>query len=178
MINREELIEVGCYNKPHGVNGEISATFDYDLELIKGVKCFISEINGIFVPFFADNIRPKSNSTLILKIDGYDSDKEVKILVNRSIYTLKKNFQPINSSVDEDDEELPIDYFIGFNIFTACDDEIGTIIDVDCSTENYLFVVEKEEQRYFIPAADDFILDLDLENKIMTMSLPEGMLSL
>ena len=30
MITADQLIEIGRYNKAHGINGEISATFDCD----------------------------------------------------------------------------------------------------------------------------------------------------
>ena len=178
MIRREELIEIGSYNKPHGVSGEISASFDYDVDLVSDLKCFISEINGIFVPFFANSIRTKGSNTLLLKIDGFDSDKEAKLLVNRTIYTHKKDFQELNDSEDSECDELPLDYFVGFSIVNDEDNLIGTITDVDCATENYLFIVECNDQQYYIPATEDFIIDINTEKKTLKMSLPEGILTI
>lgn len=47
MITRDELIEIGVYNKPHGVNGEISATIDCELDIISQFSCLVSDIDGI-----------------------------------------------------------------------------------------------------------------------------------
>lgn len=178
MICREDLIEIGVYNKPHGINGEISATFDYDIDVISSYNCFISDVNGIFVPFFAENIRPKSNETVLLKIEGMDDEKSVKLLVNRKIYAMKSSFKEARDSFDENSDEISIDYFIGFNIHNDENEFIGKIIDVDCSTENYLFVVEHEDSDILIPATDDFITDIDFEQKILTMNLPKGILDI
>ena len=86
MITRDEIIEIGVYNKPHGISGEISATFDYDIDMIKGLECFISDVNGIFVPFFAESIRTKNVTSVLMKLEGIEDDNSVKFLVNKEIY--------------------------------------------------------------------------------------------
>ncbi len=68
MITRDELIEIGTFNKPHGVDGEISATFDCDCDTANEFSCFVCEIDGIYVPFFADSLRGKGTMTLLLKL--------------------------------------------------------------------------------------------------------------
>ena len=175
MITRDEIIEIGSFNKPHGFNGEISATFDYDIDVISDIECFITDVNGIFVPFFAETIRAKNNSTALIKLDGIDDDKGVKFLVNHTIYAQKASFKPAQIDVDADSDELPLDFFIGFTINTTDGTSIGEITDVDCATENYLFIVNKN---VFVPATDDFITDIDFENKILEMDLPEGIFDL
>ena len=86
MITRDELIAIGHYNKPHGVAGELSATVDVDLEVLRGLSCLVSDIDGIFVPFFVNAIRPKSVDTMLLTIDGIENEKEAARLVNRDIW--------------------------------------------------------------------------------------------
>ena len=93
MITRDELIAIGHYNKPHGVAGELSATVDVDLEVLRGLSCLVSDIDGIFVPFFVNAIRPKSVDTMLLTIDGIENEKEAARLVNRDIYALKRDYQ-------------------------------------------------------------------------------------
>lgn len=178
MITREELIEIGVYNKPHGINGEISATFDYDIELVKDIECYVSEINGIYIPFFPDAKRAKTGATLLIKIEGIDNEISAKNLVNRKIYALKSEFTYSIEDEISEDGEFPLDYFIGFTINNDDDNTIGIIEEVDCSTENFLFIVNSNEKQIFIPATDDFIIDINTENKILTMSLPEGILDI
>ncbi len=178
MILREDIIEIGIYNKTHGINGEINASFEYDIDDIKNIECFISNINGIFVPFFAETIRAKSKDSVLLKIEGLDNENSVKMLVNSKIYALKSVFKH-SQEITEDTEELPLDFFIGFTIYEENDNKlIGEIIDVDYSTENLLFIVKHQNEQIFIPATDDFIIDIDIENKSLLMNLPIGILDI
>ena len=67
MITREELIAIGHYNKTHGVAGEISATIDVDMSLLESLSCLVSDLDGIFVPFFVNACRPKTNGIPYVK---------------------------------------------------------------------------------------------------------------
>lgn len=177
MICRDEIVEIGNYNKSHGINGEISATFQCDTTVAEKFTCYISCVDGIYVPFFAENIRTKNAQTLLLKLEGIDCTDDLKILINKDIYVLKKEYE--NLSEEYDCDEAPIDYFVGFDIVDSITDEIvGSIIDIDNSTENVLFVVEdSDDNEILIPAADELVIDIDFENKILKMNLPDGLIN-
>lgn len=173
MITREEIIEIGIFNKAHGVKGEISATLDCEIDAFRKFSCLVVDIDGIFVPFFIENIRPKTSETVLLTIDGFDSDVAVKTLVNKTMFVLKKEFSKI--STEENCDELPVDYFIGFSARSIDGNMLGEIVDVDDSTENVLFFIENETGTFPVPAVDDFIVDIDNESKVIELDLPEGL---
>ncbi len=170
MITAEELTEIGRYNKTHGVNGEISATFDCDTLLVGELSTLISPMDGIFVPFFVENVRTKSGDTLLLTIDGIASEEQAKKLVNAKIYALTEEMP--------EQDEVYCDYFVGFSIIAADGNEVGRITAVDDSTENALFVVENQGKTLYVPISEDFILEIDEEKKSITMELPDGLLDL
>lgn len=175
MITRNEIIEIGTFNKSHGVEGEISATFDCDVEAAGMFRCLICDMDGIFVPFFPEYTREKSSTSVIVKIDGIDSAESVRILVNKRIYVLKSEYSKF--SEEEDYDDYPVDFFIGFTV----EDEtglIGTITAVEDSTDNVLFIVSNGTSRVYVPAVDDFIEDINIEKKTITMSLPEGLVDM
>jgi 16S rRNA processing protein RimM len=176
MITRDELIAIGHYNKPHGVAGELSATVDVDLEVLRGLSCLVSAIDGIFVPFFVNAIRPKSVDTMLLTIDGIENEKEAARLVNRDIYALKRDYQ--QESIDADADGYPLDFFIGFELRDSDGSRVGEITDVDEQTENAIFVVDRDGSEIMVPATDDLIVEFDVDNKLMVMDLPEGLLDL
>ena len=176
MITRDELIAIGHYNKPHGVAGELSATVDVDLEVLRGLSCLVSDIDGIFVPFFVNAIRPKSVDTMLLTIDGIENEKEATRLVNRDIYALKRDYQ--QESIDADADGYPLDFFIGFELRDSDGSRVGEITDVDEQTENAIFVVDRDGSEIMVPATDDLIVEFDVDNKLMVMDLPEGLLDL
>ena len=63
MIERDELIKIGRFNKPHGVKGELSFTFTDDVFDRTDCPYIVCEIDGIFVPFFIEEYRFKSDTT-------------------------------------------------------------------------------------------------------------------
>lgn len=176
MITRDELISIGHYNKPHGVAGEISATIDVEMDLLRNLTCLVSEVDGIFVPFFVNACRPKGGNTVLLTIDGINNEMEATLLVNAEIYALKRDYD--DTAVEEDADGYPLDYFIGFELKDTQGNRLGEIVDVDEQTENAIFIVNRGEDDCMIPAADDLIVEFDVDNKTMIMDLPQGLLEL
>lgn len=177
MITRDELIAIGHFNKTHGINGEISATVDVDIDLLDRFSCLVSEVDGIFVPFFVTASRPKNHDTVLLTVDGIDNEREASHLVNHDIYALKCEF---GQATDEDDDTdcYPLDFFIGFELRDGDGTRVGVITDVDEQTENAIFVVDREGTEVMVPASDDLIVEFDLDERVMVMDLPEGLLEL
>ena len=176
MITRDELIAIGHYNKPHGVAGEISATLDVEWDLLRELSCLVSDIDGIYVPFFVNAIRPKSGDTVLLTIDGVGNEKDVARLVNRDIYALKREYR--QESIDADVDGYPLDFFIGFELRDSDGSRVGEITDVDEQTENAIFIIDRDGTDLMVPATDDLIVEFDVDNKVMVMDLPEGLLDL
>ena len=176
MITREELIAIGHYNKPHGVAGELSATVDVEIDVLGALSCLVSEMDGIYVPFFVNSLRPKTSETVLLTIDGINSEQEAARLVNRDIYALKREFR--QESDDADADGYPLDYFIGFELQDSDGTRVGEIVQVDEQTENAIFIVDDGEGELLLPASDDLIVEFDLDKKVMVMDLPQGILDL
>lgn len=63
MIKKEEVYKIGLFNKPHGIHGELQFTFTDDI--FDRVDCdyLICLLDGIFVPFFIEEYRFRSDST-------------------------------------------------------------------------------------------------------------------
>ena len=56
---------------------------------------------------------------------------------------------------------------------------IGTIVDVDETTINTLFVVEDQQNNeLLIPASEEFIKEVDVDKKTIKVTLPQGILDL
>ena len=176
MITREELLAIGHYNKPHGVAGEISATVDVDVDVLRDLSCLVSEMDGIFVPFFVNSLRPKTSETVLLTIDGIETEQQATRLVNHEIYALKRDYR--QESIDADADGYPLDYFIGFELQDSDGTTVGTIVQVDEQTENAIFIVEDGDRELLLPASDDLIVEFDLDKKVMVMELPQGILDL
>ena len=167
MLKKDDFTYFGKFLKPHGTKGEIGLLGDsYTL----GDECdFVAvEIDGILVPFFFEYKKSKNNDTLIVKVERMNSADEVRFLTNREVFIPREWI--------EESDNYSWSYFRGF---TAEDTNIGTlgcVIDVDDSTINTLFVVERGAEEILIPAQEEFIENIDHKRRHIVFNLPEGLI--
>lgn len=166
MLKKEDFVYYGKFLKPHGTKGEIGLQSD---GFTLGDDCdFVAcDIDGILVPFFFETIRSKSNDISIVKVERMESAEDVRFLTNRDAY--------IPREWVEECEELTWSYFKGFKAIGTEQGELGEIIDVDDNTINTLFVIEGKDDEILIPAQEEFIVNIDHQNKEIIFDLPEGL---
>ena len=178
MINDNEITEIGKFQKTHALKGELNAILEVDPEFFEEGNAAIVNVDGIFVPFYVAGIRPKGSTSFLIRLEGIESEEEAKQFVNKSIYALKSELAPF---LEIDEEELGDDSeLIGYEIVdNDSGTSIGRIDGIDDSTHNLLFIVITDNgEELLIPAADEFILSIDDESRIIRMSLPDGLIDL
>lgn len=172
MIREDEVLKIGKFIKPHGIKGEI--TFAFDNDIFDRVDCpyLICSIDNIFVPFFIKSYRFKGSDTALVLLEDVESEIQAKRFNGLSVYFPRKYFD------NNEEVELTLNYFIDFIVIDKQLGEIGIIKDIDESTINTLFLLKKKgsDDDIIIPASDDFITDIDSENKILYVELPVGLL--
>ena len=170
MIKKEEVYKIGLFNKPHGIHGELQFTFTDDI--FDRVDCdyLICLLDGIFVPFFIEEYRFRSDSTALVKLEGIDTAERARMFTNVEVYFPVKHAE---------DGELSWNFFVGFRMEDVRHGELGEVVEVDTTTVNTLFVVEQEDgEELLIPAQEEFIVEINQEKKLITVELPEGLLNL
>jgi len=172
MIKTAQLIPIGQTNKPHGIHGEMSFGYTADVFDFEKLPFFIFEMDGIFVPFIVAEYRLKTASTGILRLEGVASDEDARAFSGLPIYIQKEYLDVVA------DSEIELDYFVGFQLEDAESGILGIISEVDRTTENALFVIQKEDDELLIPVSEEYILEIDHDNKIITVELPHGLLEL
>lgn len=168
MLRKEDYIYFGKFTKPHGTKGEIGIAGEGFL-LGEGCDYVACDIDGILVPFFIESARNKNNDTIIVKIERFDSAESVRFLTNRATYIPRE-------WIDEE-ENASWSYFVGFSITDETLGEIGEVTNIDDSTINTLFVVEKDGEEILIPAVEEFITNIDHQQRHITVNLPEGLIN-
>lgn len=173
MIRKEEVYKIGVINKPHGIHGEMSFTFTDDaFDREDSCDYIVLLLDGIFVPFFIEEYRFRSDSTALIKIKGIDTAEKARKFTNTDVYF------PVEYSGIEDGSNVSLDFFKGFRIMDIEAGNLGEITDIDDSTENILFVINYNGNELLIPAREEFIVEVDQMHRSLTMNLPEGLLSL
>ena len=169
MIKEENIYQIGRLGKTHGVRGEISFLFDDDVFDRVDADYLILKVDGIFVPFFIEEYRFKSDSNSIIKFEDIDTQERARELTGADVYFPR-------SLAENDDENLSWPVLVGFDIIEASNGRtIGRIASVDDSTLNILFCLDDGR---LIPASENLITAIDQQTRTLTMHIPEGLLDL
>lgn len=176
MITENQISEIGRFNQPHGIKGELNAVV-FDGAELEDLSCLILDIDGIFVPFFISGLRRRGTQSFLVSIDGIENEQQAAAIANKTIYALSDEIKEYENDFDEDGfyaEDL-----IGFKISTADGALSGKITDIDDATENVLLIVTADDGRtHLIPFADEIIADIEADTRHVTVELPEGLLEL
>lgn len=178
MIQISDIIEIGSITKTHGIKGELNAFIEDDCNILNESSCIILSIDSIFVPHFIKSIRIKGTSSALIMLDDVNDEIEAKKFVSKSIYILKKEYNKYCSLENENQQGGYASDFIGYKIIDDSNNVIGIITDIEASTDNPLFIVENNNKICYIPIADEFILYIDDNEKLIGMSLPIGLLDI
>lgn len=171
MIRPEEVYSIGKFTRTHGVQGEMALSFTDDV--FDRIDCpyLVCSMDGILVPFFVEEYRFKSDSVALIKFERIDSSEAAAIFTNKEVYF------PKSYAKQADDGDYSWQYFIGFNTTDKEYGHLGVLVDVDESTVNTLFVVERPNgKEILIPAQESFIEYIDHEERLINFNLPNGLL--
>ncbi len=177
MILTEDLENIGKFQKTHALRGELNALLDLDEDFFDENKCIILDMEGVNVPFFVESVRQKGKDAFLVKIQNVDSEQHAKRFVNKDIFVEKSALRGYSEDFDDEEGMFSSD-FEGFKIIDISFGEIGVIENVDLSTDNILFEVVNGEEEILIPVAEEYIVEMDIDDKILKVDLPQGLLEL
>lgn len=177
MIEKEQLITIGRIGKPHGLKGEMTAVIENDIfDTVESCPYLICETEGIFVPFFIENYRFRSDTTILLKLEEIDTQEDAREFSNRTLYFDRRCFTSPEAAEYEAEQEENADSFIGYHIVDHRFGDLGTVSAIDAQTANVLFIVDRNGSECLIPAADNLIDRIDDNRHIVFMTLPPGLI--
>jgi 16S rRNA processing protein RimM len=164
-----ETYKIGTLTRTHGIGGELSMNFTDDVWDRADADYVFLEVDGIQVPFFLEGWRFRSDSVALLKFQDIDSSEDANEYVGADVY-----FPHSLTTEPDEDDEYTWRHFTGWQVVDAQAGPIGIIDYVEDSTVNTIFCVDGK----LVPANEDFIERIDAKERIVYMTLPEGLLDL
>lgn len=168
MIRLEEISPIGIFGKTHGIKGEINLELNIDFDL-ENTPYIIVDIDGIFVPFFIEDYRYKSDTMALVLFEDINTEEQVRPFFGKKAYVKK------DALGEDENDEMSINYYVGFTMLTPQRVVIGQIVEIDDSTANVLFVLDNDT---LVPVGAIEVLDLDTDNHTMIVEIPEGLLDI
>jgi len=171
-ISELDLIKIGEIVKAHGYKGELVIKLSTNFDNLKETELIFIEIDGIFVPFFF-SYAPKTfkKSSIIAKFNNLESDTEVKELIKCSVLLPQKNI------TDDAEEENIFDNLVGYNVYDK-ETFIGKAGKYLNIPSNPILTVLNNAHEILIPINDEFLEEIDDENKKIYFNLPDGLIDI
>ena len=172
--SRLQSIAAGRVSKTFGLNGELVInlydTFPY--ENANGESVYV-EIDGIWTPFFFGSFRRRGQSKAVVIFDDMDTEYRASELVGKEFFVFAEPEQE-----EDDDDEIYLENLIGYTVQLKGHKEKGEVIGFIESEFNPLFEIAWNNTEILIPAADDFIVEINEKKQTLLLDLPEGLLEL
>ena len=168
----EQLLQVGVISSTHGVRGEVKVfpTTD-DVKRFKKLKKVILDTGKEQLPLEIEGVK-FFKQFVILKFRGIDNINDIEMYKGRDLWVPREEAQEL------EEDEYYIGDLIGMEVVLEDNSHFGTLKDVmETAGANDVYVVElPDHQEVLLPAIRECILDVDLEENVMTIHLMKGLL--
>lgn len=152
----------------HGIRGEVKAYCYTDSPLFfENVKNIITEPGG--AEFKLIGARAHKGGAL-LKLSGIDSIEQAQMLVGKDVF------------VSREENELPEGQYyivdiVGCRVVSDLGEDLGYVKDVFQTGSNDVFEVTRPNGKMaYIPNIHDIVKNIDVDNKIITIHVIEGLI--
>lgn len=165
-----DYFQVGAILKTHGIKGEVKVFPTTDNpKRFKKLKEVIVEPEKENIVLEIESVKFFKN-LVIVKFKGIENINDVEKYVKKNIFVSRDN------AVKCQKNEYFIADLIGIKVMTDENEIIGDIVDVMQTGANDVYVVKTDDKEVLIPAIKECILDVSLEERIMTIHIMKGLL--
>ena len=173
MPRTREPVLLGKVVATHGIKGQLRvAAFSGEFETILALASLMLKGPAGGMETFEVAASAVHGKKIIVTLKGFDSINQVLHLVGRELYTTREQMP-----------QLPEGEFywcdlLGLKVVTDRGEILGVLADIIATGSNDVYVVKDGKREYLIPALEEIVLDINLDDGIMTVSPPEGLLDL
>lgn len=164
------LLEVGKIVNTHGLRGEVKVVSwtDYP-EVFEDIECVYLKKKNDYERLDIKGIKYQKGN-LIIKFSQIQDINQAEKYKNQVIYAEREMLGELPEGV------YYIADLIGLDVITDEGEKLGVIADVFNTGSNDIYEVKREgKKNLLLPVIDEVVLDIDLENKRVTVHMMEGL---
>ena len=167
----EDRFQVGVITSTHGIKGEVKVfpttdnvkRFKKNMEIILDTGKENIQLTVESVKFFKQFV--------ILKFKGIDNINDVMMYKDCELFVTRENAVKLKK------DEYFICDMIGAKVVTEEGENFGVLDEVLLTGANDVYVVKREgKKEVLLPAIKECILNVDLEEKVITIHVMKGLL--
>ncbi|MGC9323267.1 MAG: ribosome maturation factor RimM [Desulfomonilia bacterium] len=166
---KRDLIEIAQIHGPSGLTGKIKILpYGESFHQFQTYSTLIIGKSGLPLNVLSCI---QSKGSLVIELEGISSRAQVERLKGEILYIERDQLPPVGN-----DEHYWAD-LIGLNVVDMEGNDIGDIVGIFPTGSNDVYIVNRDK-RYFIPATEDVVKEISIENGYLRidLSLLEGLL--
>jgi len=162
-------ILLGRITKASGYEGAVTIKLERSfIENIPQMESVFLEIDGRPVPFFIEETVYTGGEILRVKFTDYNTAEKVNEFKGCNVFLTKLG--------EENDQPGAFMEITGYKVVTESGDVVGHIKEIIQNPGQWLLnIISPENKEILIPLHEDLIISLDDSNKVLVMSIPEGL---
>lgn len=170
-----DLHNIGFSLKAHGKEGQIRIHVeDAFLESISEARAVFIDIKGSRVPYLIEGIEFKNH--ILLKLDEVDTPEQAQELAQCELYLETSSIKEADLSAEESGDDF--DWLISYTLINQDNESVGKVEEVLYNAYQTLLKISHSEGFFLWPLHEDFIIDVDRDNKVLKLELLDGFESL
>jgi len=168
----EDYFEIGYIIKPHGLKGALNIHLDVDdPEQYKQMESVVVNQNNNLIPFFVSSIQINGSKS-ILTLEDIDTIEQAIQLKSATLLL------PVEMLPKLKDGKFYYHDVIGFTIRDENLGELGVIENIFTGSNQDLISMRYKQKEVLIPISDELVKKADHEQKLVFVSLPDGLLEI
>lgn len=172
-MQKEDCFYLGKIVKKYSFKGELLVKLDTDdPEIYTQMESVFVEKHKNLIPFFIERSSLHKSTLLRVKFEDVDGDEDADPLLKCHLYL------PLEFLPKLEGDKFYYHEIIGYSVEDKNFGTVGIITGINDSTTQVLFEIDRNGKEILIPLIDDFIKNVDKENKVMQLEVPEGLIEI
>ena len=172
-MKKEDCFYLGKIVKKYSFKGELLAKLDTDQpELYENLDAVFIQVRNSLIPFFIESSQLHKSDLLRLKLEEVNTEEDADSLLRSELYL------PLELLPKLEGNKFYFHEVIGFTIKDVNYGAVGTIKGINDSTAQALFEIDKDGVEILIPMNDQFIIEVNREQKTIRVETPPGLIDL
>lgn len=173
-MNIQNYYCLGKIIKKYGINNEVIIKLDTDdPKFYLNLKSIFIQFKKKLIFFLLSSSRLNKKNNLIISFHDINNYDIINIIIGKLV------FLPLNTLPKLKENKFYYHEIIGFSIINQFNKKIGNIILISYQNHYNYFILENNyKKNIYIPIIDSWIISVCKKNKIINMTLPEGIESI
>lgn len=172
-MTTKDCFYLGKIVKKYSFKGELLAKLDTDEpNIYENLDTIFIDVNGTLIPFFIEKSQLHKSDLLRLKFEDVSCEADADALLKSDLYL------PLDLLPKLQGNKFYFHEVINFQIIDENFGPVGNVKEVNDTTAQALFEVDRDGIEILIPVNDDFIIKLDKINKTIIVNTPPGLIEL